>query len=59
MTPDDIEMDDKDQEPNSDSEEEDYDEEVEGGRGVDNLRSSNRFDIPRVNDIPVVSSLAK
>jgi len=54
LAPEDIEMDDKEEEPQSDSEDEDSDEEGEG-RGVDNLKSSSRFDIPRVNDIPIVS----
>jgi len=29
------------------------------GRGVDVLQSSSRFDIPRVDNIPVVSELVK
>ena len=48
-------VDDGSESENSDSESESEDE----GQGTDLLQSSNRFDIPIVRDIPVVSSLAK
>ena len=44
------------------SESEDSDSESESdeeAQGTDLLQSSNRFDIPTVRDIPIVSSLAK
>lgn len=41
----------------SDSEEE-FDEQVEAAKGFDNL-NANAMDIPRVDDIPIISKLAK